>query len=656
LPAFGAGEQPASQTDTVNTLFPALDELPGGRQHWVQTLMPTTEANDCKVYSATYAYFASVATPLFDIPRKNVYSVNVRFHECANIADAAKLYTKFAKVGDSKQKRFVGIGEKGTLYVIPDKKNPMMGEYYMTSLLRSYVMQVHSDDGFVLMDLSDMLIARLSTILGLDKSLANGITLLFQKDGYLHKSEYVTFSGDNITSVELSGTVYDLHNKRLANTVVTVRETGKTVNTDKDGNYKLTLDTAGKTKRKRKNIKLFRAVEMAFAGKLETVPLRSAFYKVDMTYKLENNKVSQNIWKLTISPDTGKVVGTSLNLSDNARLGLNGTITKEKIELTRDCGNSVLGTCKQQLIANFDPYTRMYAGSWTGTGGGGQLAIYADSFDTKPQRLSRAEAGYKVKGSVISSGKKTQYISLTPTVKAHSDFYTKSAQLILTIKPQTQVDVHRVLYLYEVQPNGKLKTIASTAPLSLMDKEIQTSIDISGIYRSATAKEYRIGFASKSKEELSVKVNIAFEVSLAAGQSKLRTDGTAKALLIGFNGDDFATNSKVPAADGQRDVEFMLDLHAYGSILTGVEIRSMGDDRQWNTDITSFHPAVAVRKKGLTLNEANGTLSYPLQELNEQLQLYISKGSTNVEKIYGFEITVILDTGRVTFPVSINKL
>jgi hypothetical protein len=600
------------------------------------------------VHSATYAYFAKEAQPLFDIPRKNRYGVNVRFYECKGLDEAAVVYDKFAEVGEPERKRTMSVGEKGTLYVVPDEKNPMMGNYYITALLRNYVMQVHSDDGFVLMDITGSLSGRLLRKLGIEGHLANGVTLLLSKDGYINKAEFITFGGDNITDVVLSGTVYDQANRRLPGVLVTVRETGDAAISDRDGNYELTLSTG----KDGDSVRLFSVINITAEG----LPLESGYYRVDMGYKLQD-KVSQNIWQLAIAAD-GRVTGSSLNLSDNVRLGLSGTITKEKIELTRDCGSSILGVCRQQLTAPFDKNMRLYRGSWSGSGGGGELLIYADTFNSKPVRLKAAEAGYKVNGKAITAGNKPQQIVLTPTVRQHTDFYASSARLMLTVKTQNaKATGTYALHLYKVDDKGKQESIGSTAPLKLSSKGVQAAIDITGIYQLATAKEYRIGFATKDSKAPAVQVDVAFEVDVAAENSKLNTAGTAKAAFVSLNSGDYASNNKTPAPDGENDMELSLDLSAYGGIVTGIELRSLtasaaGEKRQWNTDPASFYPVVSVFKGSIRLNNENGSIEYPLQQLNEHLRLYISKGSADVAKITGFEITITLDNGKVTIPVS----
>lgn len=624
----------AAFSGDINSLFPGVDEMPGGRLHWLQSISEPAQLNGCTVYSATYAYFAEEAKPLFDIPRKNIYSVSIRFHECGDLDTSRKLYSKFSEVGEPEFKRVLGVGEKSIIYIQPEVNDPLMGNYYLTTLYRNIVMQVHSDDGFVLVDMADTMSKRLERHLGLGKLLQNGLTVNISKEGYGGKSEFVSFAGDDISSVELSGVVYDQYNNRIAEAVVAVQETGDVIYTDANGEFFFNIESGEDDG---ENISIFRAFDISGASE-------SGYYRVDIEYASQD-KVGQDVWKLTVSPD-GTVKGTSLNISDSKRLNFSGNASDGSIKIVRDCGSSVLGKCRQVFTGSKND-DGMYTGTWTGTGGGGRWMLFGGSFAEKAVVLSADEAGYKVKGSKLSSGKKAQYVNMKSPVGKHDDFYLVSAKLIMNLNPVKKQKSSKAIYLYTVDEKGKLD-IAGVSPEIPMNKAVQAQIDISDIYRAGVAESYSVGFAQNEKEGHEAAVDISVEVVVATGKAKAMSEGAVKVWLHSFEGDDLMGNIKAPKADGKGDIVFEVDVSAYGGTLKEVEVAAVGKDRRsWNTRPAAIQPGVGVLSGGKLINTENGEVLYPLQKFSEKFIFHVNKGSLNMPDVEYFEIQLLIDNDRV---------
>ena len=633
-------------------LFPTVDELSGGKEHWLQSVLPVEEAeNGCKIYSATYAYFAKDVQPLFDIPRKNVYSVNIRFQECANTETAAVLYDKFSKVGDDDKKRLMSMGEKSLLYVQPNEKNPLMGNYYLTALYRNVVMQIHADDGFVVMDIGDLVSKRLSTYLNMDGALANGITLSVSKENHAMKNEFITFSGSDIGGIDINGTVYDSAGKRVEGAKVTVLETGDYAYTNKTGDFGFYLgdsEDGGE-------ITVYRAITMADAY----TAVNSGYYKVDISYNNEG-RTGQDAWRLDIAPDGG-LTGVSFNIADERQLPLSGKTGKDSITITRNCGSSVFGQCVQHFEAKADPHG-LFRGTWTGSGGGGEWILYPGTFSKKSTNVSLAEADFTMEKGIsandawIVSGAKEKMISISPKKKRHDDFYVSAVNLVLNVeavlenKDKKKKLPAKAVYVYGVAPDNSAKALTFTPELPFGNKNLQGVADITGIYRNATYNKYKIGFL-KSADELSVKLKPSIEMIFAVPGMKAKAPGAVNAWLESYAADDIAGSGKGIKPDKSPDILISLDIASYGSILKGIDVRATGETRRWNTDTAQFHPGVALVKDGKVLNKADGTVEYPLQQLTERLYLSMTRGSADMNRLKSFELVLQLDNEQVTVPV-----
>ncbi|MDR2105306.1 MAG: carboxypeptidase-like regulatory domain-containing protein, partial [Deferribacteraceae bacterium] len=318
IPAFAA-----SQSEEIVALFPILDDLPGGRSHWLMSSILTADGDNFTTYSTTYAYFAQEPSVLFDIPRKNIYSVNIRIHLCIGNNTAENVFDRFSKVGAKEQKRFVGLGEKGILYVVPNPKNPLMGDFYLTVKLKYLVLQVHADDGFVLMDIADKMVKKLSDYLHLSKrDIANGLTLYITGSGIDGVTQLVNFYSPNISKIALSGRLIDQDGANISGAKIKVLETGSEALTGKNGEFSFNL---GKGKGKTFSIYRFLTVSRNLDQK-NSAALSSGYYKVDIAYK---DKTGQDVWKLWVG-ENGKINGTSLNLNDSKRINFTGSIEKDK--------------------------------------------------------------------------------------------------------------------------------------------------------------------------------------------------------------------------------------------------------------------------------------------------------------------------------------
>ena len=151
-----------------------------------------------------------------------------------------------------------------------------------------------------------------------------------------------------------------------------------------------------------------------------------------------------------------------------------------------------------------------------------------------------------------------------------------------------------------------------------------------------------------------LEADLSVELALGSEKSKGITAGAVTAKFISFSGGDFASVVKRAGADGNPDIAIRLDISAYGSILTDVFVRSLGESRQWDTTVSSIYPDVALLADNTVQNKADGSLEYPLQKMTETVDIYMSRGSANTDKITGFELILNLDGTKITVTVTLN--
>lgn len=636
--AFGQDEV------SLNTLFPSLGELPGGKNHWVSSMAPVNEAGACKVYSATYAYFANEAKPLFDIPRKKVYSINIRFHECDDAKLAKALYDKFAAVGDSDHKNLMNVGDEGIIYIIPDEKNPLMGDYYLSSLFKYIVMQVHADDGFVLMDMGRMMDKRLTNYIRRGQNdIGSGLTLRISRDGYDNITELIGFSGSDVTSLDLSGIVYDNANNRVQNARIQVLETGDITSTNEEGefNFKISVGEG-------KSLSLFRILKLD-ATRPELI-VQPGYYKVDIYYD-STGKTGQDYW-LIDNYKGGSVSGQTKNLASGTVLSIKGVVDNKSMVIDRPCGTSFMGQCNQTFTLTD---AENLEGTWKGTGGGGKWRLYKDSFDRKVQTVSMQNAGLITaapKNNVmqISSGENRETVSINP-VGNHNDFELINTYLAVSLS--SAKEAKKQLVLYGIDSAGKKHTVAASPYILINSDTVSVNMDISNIYKKSSYTKYELGFPESDGDDFTAVLNPHIELLYALPSSKANNNNLYKAKFLTFAGTDRTSNIKLIKPDGKPDIELELTVNIYGENIKAIEVVSKGaQKRTWSTQGNNIYPGLAVSIDDVVENDADGSINIPLNGYENKFILSFSKGSLAESEIEGFDVYITI--GEETVITSVN--
>jgi hypothetical protein len=631
----------ATQSEEITALFPDLDDLPGGRNHWVTSVLPAAENDSFTTYSATYAYFAQEPTVLFDIPRKNIYSVNIRIHVCTGNDAAEKVFDRFSKVGTKEQKRFVGLGERGILYVVPNPKNRLMGDFYLTVKLKYLILQVHADDGFVLMDISEKMVKKLSDYLRLSKrDIANGLTLYITGTGIEGATQLVSFYSPNVSKIAFSGRLIDQDGANISGAKIKVLETGNEAKTGKNGEFSFNL---GKGKGKTYSLYRFLTVQRNPDPK-SAPPITSGFYKVDIAY---TDKTGQDVWKIWIG-ENGKINGTSLNLSDSKRLNFTGTLKDGRLAVSRPCGNSFIGACRQDFTAALKG--GVFEGSWKGSGGGGKWRLYKDSFSENSISMSLEEADYKVEGTKKSG--LWQLGASTPLAmrltQPKEDFYFTGAKLLVEATAATAFN-GRII----VKGKNKSETadVTSSPYFPISKDSAGAQLPFTSAYLNPKYPLYTFELAGGK----SAMIKPSLELTFASGRSKSHAKGLFTAKLIGSTSEkDFTSNTKIIKPNGKNDAAISISADIFGATLNAVSItaETKSGKREWNTKPGNFFPGIAVvDETGEYRNNPDGSIRYPFQKFSNRLILYFDKGA--VEDL-GNKITLRLniDDNDIIMPIN----
>ena len=112
--------------------------------------------------------------------------------------------------------------------------------FYITYIFRNFVIQVYSDDGFAQMDMSGAIESNIYKYLktkGINYAV-NRINLKVETGTSLYMDS-LSFTGDKIASVLISGIVLDVNNKPVPDAKITAVETNQSVVSDKNGRFSI---------------------------------------------------------------------------------------------------------------------------------------------------------------------------------------------------------------------------------------------------------------------------------------------------------------------------------------------------------------------------------------------------------------------------------
>ncbi len=665
LPVF------ALEVKSVKDMFPKSSDLRGGSSSWIISGISDSQRGRCKVYENTYAYYSTKKEKILDIERSNTYVVSARIFDCDNFGAALDTYKELAAISrkhaKSKQVAPVPFGEQGIMVALPLAKKQgksQQANFYLTYIFRNFVVQVYSDDGFAQMDISGEIEKRIYKFLegkGINYAV-NKINLSVNVNG----SEYIdslSFTGDKVASVLISGIVLDANNKPVAGASIKALETNQTTKTDKNGKFKFTVSSG-----KGKSISMVKTVFLPFSIHGDKKALSTGFYPLEVRNK---DKVIYD-GLLNVLVVNSNVTGYLYDKEHNKRFPVTGYVKGDNLTLDANCTEPGSSFNCRKIFKGKLSSEYIIKGKAIGVGSG-DFTIDKRKFTVFTESPYLTDTGASLNLTIIQNGlqkyssqnnlalnagkNNKSYIELnTKTFKGRDMLYFKDAYLKLNVK---DINISKtasiILYERKINKDGKI-SLQKIAPLKHITKKDNKEIllDISSQVRQPAENGYLIGlFGAESDYVVFSGENARMEISYFGDASKYKVQKVLSIALAGVDGEDIVSNKTAIEKDGIKDLVLSLNVSAKGRTLEDIEVMiDAGSKRIWNTNNTDIYPAVAVLQHGGILNNDDSKISIKLQNDEEVFNLHLYKGSINESDIKTITVKTLID-GK-TYEESIN--
>lgn len=652
----------AEEVKTVADIFPKAADMKGGSSSWIVTGVQTEKRDRCTVYENTYAYYSTKKEKILDIERENTYVVSARIFECDNFAIALKNYKELADISKKHAKRKqvapVPFGEQGIMVALPLQKKQgksQQANFYVTYIFRNFVIQVYSDDGFAQMDMSGAIESNIYKYLktkGINYAV-NRINLKVETGTALYMDS-LSFTGDKIASVLISGIVLDANNKPVPNAKITAVETNQSTVSDKSGKFSINV-TSGKGK----SISMVKTVMLPFPIHGERLALSTGFYPIEV--KNKDKEVFSGL--LNILVKNNRVSGYLIDTNLNKRFPVTGYVRGDNVTIDTDCtepGSAL--NCRKifkgSLVSDY-----VVQGKAIGVGSG-DFTIDKNKFTVITESPYIRDTGITLNLSVLQNGVQKyssqnnmplnagtankSYLELKTNDFIGKDMlyfkeaYLKLNVLGLNIKNKAEI----VLFKRVVDKSGNV-SMQRIAPLKTVTKDDtnEISLDISSQIRQPNEQGYFIGLIGDEKDYIIFNGNtIRTDLSYYGDASSYKPRKVLNIALKDFDGVDMVANKGYIEKDGQQDIILSLSVSARGRNLEQIEVIADADTRRvWNTVTDDIYPAIAVLQNGGILNEDDSSINIPLKSDDEIFDLHLYKGSLKEDNIKKITVKAVID-------------
>ena len=652
----------AEEVETVADIFPKASGMKGGSSSWIVTGVSSEKRDRCTVYENTYAYYSTKKEKILDIERENTYVVSARIFECDNFAVALKNYKELADISKKHAKRKqvapVPFGEQGIMVALPLQKKQgksQQANFYVTYIFRNFVIQVYSDDGFAQMDMSGAIESNIYKYLktkGINYAV-NRINLKVETGTALYMDS-LSFTGDKIASVLISGIVLDANNKPVPDAKITAVETNQSTVSDKSGKFSINV-TSGKGK----SISMVKTVMLPFPIHGERLALSTGFYPIEV--KNKDKEVFSGL--LNILVKNNRVSGYLIDTNLNKRFPVTGYVRGDNVTIDTDCtepGSAL--NCRKifkgSLVSDY-----VVQGKAIGVGSG-DFTIDKNKFTVITESPYIRDTGITLNLSVLQNGVQKyssqnnmplnagtankSYLELKTNDFIGKDMlyfkeaYLKLNVLGLNIKNKAEI----VLFKRVVDKSGNV-SMQRIAPLKTVTKDDtnEISLDISSQIRQPNEQGYFIGLIGDEKDYIIFNGNtIRTDLSYYGDASSYKPRKILNIALKDFDGIDMVANKGYIEKDGQQDIILSLSVSARGRNLEQIEVIADADTRRvWNTVTDDIYPAIAVLQNGGILNEDDSSINIPLKSDDEIFDLHLYKGSLKEDNIKKITVKAVID-------------
>ena len=653
---------PAATSDdnfSVKSLFPKPQELFGGSSAWIVSGISEEKRDKCSLFTNSYAYYSDKGSVLMGMERSNSYAVSVRVFACNNFLNAINEYNLLLaaenKLESKKKSAPVAFGERGVLTAVPVKEGSRAADFYLTYLMRNFIIQVYSNDGFAQMDMAGEIERRLKAYF-IKQGAAyfiNKINLEIKHGSLKSGSATVSFAGNDISSVMIDGVVYDGANKPVEGAEITAKETGQKTVTDKNGIYRLEV-SAGQGR----SVSLTKII---FIDDLQEnkLPIASGLYPLKI-YK-GNKKLSDQVLNVLLTD--GKLAGSVYNADGSGGYSVFGEAKEDKISFTMNCSaEGAVFKCSRRFSGSVAG--NIIKGDWKGTGGRGTWEIDQAGFAVLKERHYLRDVGMRLSQAKISASslsdsegkvlvadnkKDRSFIRLVIKNREKPDIYFKHGYLILNaIRNDSDSDLRLILYSISKDKDGLIKPNKISEIASLKKGETgQVIADISSQIRLSDADGYLIGTESSGNASVVFLEDAAAELFYYRDTASYKPTETITGKIITFSGDDITGNYNDLRPDSEKDICVEVSVAAKGRILEHIEVIAEGASiRRWNTNPFDIYPAVAVKYGDKLINNEDGSLSHKLLGDKETFRLFFYRGTLKHDDALKFTVRAVID-GKV---------
>lgn len=651
---------------SYNDFFPKAAEMKGGSSSWIASDINSKKRDNCTIYERNYSYYSTKKEKILDIERNNTYSVSARVFVCNNFKSALDTYKELAKTSKKYAKKnqvaSVPFGEQGILAAIPSKnsvRKSQHADFYLTYIMRNFIVQVYSNDGFAQMDMAGDIESRINKHL-IDSGMNYAVNKINLKISH-KKSIYldsVSFTGDNISSVLINGAVFDANNKPVVNAEIIALETDQKIYSDKNGRFKLNV-TAGKGK----SISITKAVFLPFAVAGEKKALSTGFY--DLSIKKGDKKIFSGV--INILEKNNKIAGSLLNTNNNKAYPLTGIISGDNVTLSANCAekDAVIG-CRMIFKGKVVSDTVIKGKSLEVNNGDFTIDKYKYSLvternyardkglDLKIVVMDNNTLEYSKQNNLVvgkaNNGKSYIQMSYIGHPDRSDIMYFKQGFLSFKVL-DSKIKDNAVIELNTLSNKNGKYSFKKIRPLAKINKNDNLSViefDISSEHRSEPKEELAHYFISLngSKDDYivldrkSAMLNLDYYRDIKNYKKKEVLSGSIK----NTDGEDIVSNKGIIEKDGKKDIVLELKISAQGRKLEQLEVTTVANTKRvWNTIISDIYPAVAVVKDGNVLNNDDGGIDIPLEADTESFDLHLYKGSIENKDIESFTIKAVID-------------
>lgn len=568
------------------------------------------------------------------IVRKKNYKTDVAVYSYDNFVDASEMFRRLTLDVPKGRTQYVRFGDRGVFFMFPRSAYINDADFYLVFISRTFVVWIHSDDGFAIMDVANPVSESIKKFI-IDNPkiyMTKALHVQAEGEGVETQMKRLAFTTDFPSAIKVTGRVFDKKMNPKSNAVVTIMETGDTMTTDAKGNFSKTILLDGI-----KDIELSANFYMEADAAAKLSRFENGLFETVL--KGEEDERTQ-LWKLETLGET--VTGTAYVKTS---AGYNGYPMKGKImkngqmNLTLDCSKTGIDFKCAQNFSGQIKQGRL-TGKWSGTGGGGSFTADMNKYVATKRKViitkdiadiktyASAKGGYAplnadyLNISTVRGGN-ALYIKPDLSRLGLSDIMTTGVKLVMTHLPKAQSGTLSVFAYEAEETGGKVETGRGHYAGQLLSAEepYKAELDITEAMKNsgkvilnALPSGSGSHFFSGTAEQYD-NLKPYFEITEYSENGKKTTEKPFTFFkTLKKDGDNLSDKNK-PQKDGVQDVCFEGVFAFPRGRLTDFQLEITGTiKRIFNTNPVDIYPLVGFINDGILLNKKDGSIDLRLPE------------------------------------------